>query len=203
MTDEQDDVTIETDGSAKASGKSGSSPDISYEMFREEGSSEEELEATSSRVDAKVKKLQAELEQVKKEKTEYLDGWQRAKADYVNALKRFEMEKLQAIDLGKVVAVRNFITVMDSLERAEASGEVPESFKGIAKQLHDAAKALGLTKFGEAGEEFDPNLHDALGQDATDDQTKDNTVSAVLETGWKSKEVVVRPAKVRVAVFAQ
>lgn len=182
MADEHDDVTIETDG-------------------LEEGSSEEELEATSSRVDAKVKKLQAELEQVKKEKTEYLDGWQRAKADYVNALKRFEMEKLQAIDLGKVVAVRNFIPVMDSLTRAEASGEVPESFKGIAKQLHDASKALGLTKFGEAGEEFDPNLHDALGQDTTDDQTKDNTVSAVLETGWKSKDVVVRPAKVRVASF--
>lgn len=179
MADENDDVVIEADGS-------------------EEGSSEEELEATSSRVDAKVKKLQAELEQAKKEKTEYLDGWQRAKADYVNALKRFELEKLQTLEFGKVVAVRNFIPVMDSLERAETAGEVPESFKGIAKQLHDAAKNLGLMKFGAVGDVFDPNIHEALGQDATDEKAKDDTVSMVLETGWKSKEVTVRPAKVRV-----
>lgn len=179
MADEHDDVTIETDGS-------------------EELSRDDAGEASG-----KVAKQKAEIERLRAEKQEYLDGWQRAKADYVNALKRFEMEKLQAIDLGKVVAVRNFIPVMDSLERAEMAGEVPESFKGIAKQLHDAAKTLGLTKFGEVGDEFDPNLHDALGQDTTEDTSKDNTVTAVLETGWKSKEVVVRPAKVRVASFAQ
>jgi molecular chaperone GrpE len=180
MTDERDDdVVIETDGS-------------------EELNLDDAGEASG-----KVAKQKTEIEKLRAEKQEYLDGWQRAKADYVNALKRFEMEKLQAIDLGKVVAVRNFIPVMDSLERAEASGEVPESFKGIAKQLHDAAKTLGLTKFGEVGDEFDPNLHDALGQDTTEDTAKDNTVTAVLETGWKSKDVVVRPAKVRVASFAQ
>lgn len=177
MTDEQDDVVIETDGS-------------------EELTPDEAGEASG-----KVAKQKSEIEKLRAEKQEYLDGWQRAKADYVNALKRFEMEKLQAIELGKVVALRNFIPVMDSLERAETAGEVPESFKGIAKQLHDATKTLGLTKFGAVGEGFDPNLHEALGQDTTEDQAKDDTVTAVLETGWKSKEVVVRPAKVRVASY--
>lgn len=174
MADEHDDVTIEADGSEELGGKGGDAG-------------------------AKVAKLKAELEQVKKEKTEYLDGWQRAKADYVNALKRFEAEKFQAIELGKVVSVRNFIPAMDSLERAELAGEVPESFKGIAKQLHDAALTLGLTKFGQVGEKFDPNLHEALGQDPTDDASKDDTITAILEPGWKSREAVVRPAKVRVA----
>jgi len=178
MTDREDDVVIETDGS-------------------EELSPDEAGEASG-----KVAKQKSEIEKLRTEKQEYLDGWQRAKADYVNALKRFEMEKLQAIELGKVVALRNFIPVMDSLERAEAAGEVPESFKGIAKQLHDAAKTLGLTKFGTVGEKFDPNTHEALGQDETTDREKDDTVTAVLETGWKSKDVVVRVAKVRVAVFA-
>lgn len=177
MTDREDDVVIETDGS-------------------EELAPDEAGEASG-----KVAKQKNEIEKLRAEKQEYLDGWQRAKADYVNALKRFELEKLQAIELGKVVALRNFIPVMDSLERAEASGEVPESFKGIAKQLHDAAKTLGLTKFGEAGEVFDPNVHEALGQDMTDDRAKDDTITTVLETGWKSKDVVVRPAKVRVASF--
>ncbi len=181
--DREDDLIIESDGS------------------EETGGSEEDLEAVESRVGAKTDKMKKELDQVKKERQEYLDGWQRAKADYVNALKRFEAEKVQAIELGKIVSVRAFIPVMDSLERAEASGEVPESFKGIAKQLHEAAALLGLEKFGAVGEAFNPMLHEALGQDATEEEGKDDSVSAVLEAGWKSKEAVIRPAKVRVYHF--
>lgn len=180
MTD--DDVVLDTDGI-------------------EEGGSEEELEAVESSAAGKVKKMKAELERVKAEKQEYLDGWQRAKADYVNAVKRFEAEKLGAVSLGKIASVQAFLPAMDSLDRAEAAGEVPESFKGIAKQLHDAAKMLGLEKFGAVGEKFDPNMHEALGQDAAASAADDDTVTAVLEPGWKSRESVVRPAKVRVAHF--
>lgn len=181
--DREDDLIIESDGS------------------EETGGSEEDLEAAESRMGAKVDKAKKELDQVKKERQEYLDGWQRAKADYVNALKRFEAEKVKAIEFGKIATVGAFIPVMDSLERAEASGEVPESFRGIAKQLHEAATLLGLEKFGTVGEAFDPMLHEALGQDVIEDASKDDTVSAVLETGWKSKEAVIRPAKVRVYHF--
>lgn len=147
----------------------------------------------------KAAKLKSEIEKLRTEKQEYLDGWQRAKADYVNALKRFEDEKKAAISLGTLMSVRAFIPVMDSLTRAESAGEVPDTFKGIAKQLHDAAKTLGLEQFGAVGEAFDPNIHEALGQDPTDDASKDDTVTAVLEAGWKSKDAVIRPAKVRVA----
>lgn len=175
-----DDVVIEPDGS---------------EEIREDS------DVTEGRIDAKVTKLKKELEQIKKEKQEYLDGWQRAKADYVNALKRFDEEKKGAVSLGTAISARAFIPAMDSLERAESAGEIPESFAGIAKQLHDAIKTLGLEKFGTVGEAFDPNLHEALGQDATDDQSKDDTVTAILESGWKMKETVIRPAKVRVAHF--
>lgn len=184
MSDDlQDDLTIESDGS-------------------EEGASEEEIEEAESRMDAKASKLKKELEHVKKERQEYLDGWQRAKADYVNALKRFDEEKKGAIALGTAISARAFIPVMDSLERAEGAGEIPESFAGIAKQLHDASKVLGLEKFGAVGEAFDPNLHEALGQDPTDDASKDDIITAILESGWKSKEAVLRPAKVRVAHFS-
>lgn len=166
------------------------------------GGSEEEIEEAETRLDAKSSKLKKELGQVKKERQEYLDGWQRAKADYVNALKRFEEEKKGAIALGTSISARAFIPVMDSLERAESAGEIPESFAGIAKQLHEAIKMLGLEKFGAVGEMFDPNLHEALGQDPTDDKSKDDMITAVLETGWKSKDMVIRPAKVRVAHFS-
>jgi len=177
-----DDVIIEADGS-------------------EEGSSEEELEAMESRADSKVTKLKKELEQVKKEKQEYLDGWQRAKADYVNAAKRFEEDRLQAVNLGKLAVFKSFITPMDTLERARQASEIPETFQGIAKQLEDAAKTHGLAQFGEVGDKFDPMLHEALGQEPTDSKDKDDTIALVFEKGWKVGEMVIRPAKVRVAAF--
>lgn len=173
-----DDVTIEADGAS-------------------EGGSEEEIEAQESRVDSKVEKLKRELETVKNEKQEYLDGWQRAKADYVNAAKRFEEDRMKAMALGKLAAFKAFLPAMDSLIRAKASGEIPESFAGIAKQLEDAAASHGLVPFGAVGEAFDPMLHEALGQDAGG-KDEDDTVSAVLEHGWKVGEEVIRPARVRV-----
>ncbi len=172
----EDDVIIETDGN-------------------------EELGGPRKDPNDKLAKLKAELEQAKKEKQEYLDGWQRAKADYVNALKRFEEEKAAAQKKGVAKSAKAFIGVIDSLERAEAHGDIPESFQGIARQLHDAASSLGLTKFGAAGEPFDPMHHEALGQDPVDSADEDDTVTAVLETGWKAGEEVIRPAKVRVGHF--
>jgi len=177
-----DDLIIETDGT-------------------EEGGSEEELEAMESRADGKVAKLKKELEAVKKEKQEYLDGWQRAKADYVNAAKRFEEDRLQATNFGKLAVFKSFITPMDSLERARQAGEIPEAFQAIAKQLEEAAKAHGLMQFGEVGETFDPSLHEALGQEPTDSKDKDDTITQVFEKGWRVGEMVIRPAKVRVAAY--
>lgn len=179
----EDDVIIERDGR------------------EEDGMSEEELEATESRADAKATKLKKELDTAKAERQEYMDGWQRAKADYVNALKRFEEEKRAAAARGVMKSAEAFLPAMDSLARAEAAGEIPEAFQGIAKQLHDAAKSLGLTQFGTVGEAFDPNLHEALGQDPASSKNEDDTITAILEPGWKTNEAVVRPAKVRVAHF--
>lgn len=168
----------------------------------EDGMSEVELEEQESRADTKLAKLRKELEVCKQERQEYMDGWQRAKADYVNALKRFEEEKVDAKQQGVVKASRAFIAVMDSLALAEQHGEVPESFRGIAKQLHDAASSLGLTSFGEVGDVFDPMLHEALGQDVVTEVEKEDTLTAILERGWKAGNAVVRPAKVRVGSFA-
>lgn len=180
---DNDDVVVERDGS------------------EEDGMSEVELEAQESRADTKLAKLRAELERTKKERQEYMDGWQRAKADYVNALRRFEDEKAEAKQAGMVKSARAFLGVIDSLKRAEQAGAIPESFQGIAKQLRDAASTLGLTEFGAVGEAFDPNQHEALGQDPVTAANMDDTVTAVLESGWKAGEAVIRPAKVRVGSF--
>jgi len=65
-----------------------------------------------------------------------------------------------------------------------------------------AFAALGLEELGEVGEKFDPSLHEALGQDATDEEIKDDTITSVLEKGWRVGDTIIRPAKVKVAHFA-
>lgn len=177
---DHDDINIEADGA------------------EEIGMSEEELEATESREGAKVAKIKKELEACKAERQEYMDGWQRSKADYVNVLKRAEDERKSAETKGTVKAAKAFIGVLDSLTRAKAAGEVPEAFQAISRQLEEAAASLGLVAFGAVGETFDPNQHEALGQDPVTDILLDDTVTAVLEQGWKAGDTVVRAAKVRV-----
>ena len=149
----------------------------------------------------KLAKMREELGACRKEKQEYMDGWQRAKADYVNLLKRFESESQSAKTAGVVKAVETLLPAFDALERSKEHGEIPEGFTAIARQLESAFAALGLEAMGEVGEHFDPSLHEALGQDSTDSAEKDDTITGVLEKGWRVGETVIRPAKVRVAHF--
>lgn len=149
----------------------------------------------------KVLKLKAELDAVKAEKQEYMDGWQRAKADYVNLLRRNEEAAKAAQQKGSLGAVETLLPAFDALERAKEHGEVPEGFGAIAKQLESAFAALGLEAVGAVGEVFNPSYHEALGQDPATSVETDDTVTVVLEKGWKVGDTVIRPAKVRVAHY--
>ena len=147
----------------------------------------------------KVARITSELEACRAEKQEYRDGWQRAKADYVNLLRRFDEEKAGERTRGVVAAAEALLPAFDAIERAKEHGEVPEGFAAIVRQLESAFASLGLVPVGEVGERFDPAIHEALGTDATGEGEKDDTVTSVLEKGWKIGESVLRPAKVRVA----
>ena len=160
---------------------------------------EEGEEGVEQRPEDKIAKIRADLKACQKDKQEYMDGWQRAKADYVNLLKRGEDASRAAESKGKIRAVETLLPAFDALERAKEHGEVPEGFLAIARQLEGAFRALGLAEVGQVGDDFDPALHEALGQDTTDKQDEDGKVTAVLEKGWKVGDQVIRPAKVRVA----
>ncbi|HVX90508.1 MAG TPA: nucleotide exchange factor GrpE [Candidatus Paceibacterota bacterium] len=168
----------------------------------EDEGTEPEVEDVEASAETRIKKLKDELAQVKKEKQENMDGWQRAKADYVNLLKRSEVDAKNAREAGVTKAVEALLPAYDAIERAKEHGDIPEGFQAIVKQLEAAFGSLGLVAVGELGEAFDPNLHEAYGQDAVDDKAKDDTVTAVLEKGWKQGDRVIRPAKVRVGHFA-
>lgn len=165
--------------------------------FDEAGGSED-IEGNGEQA---LARLRSDLATTRKEKQEYMDGWQRAKADYVNLLKRFENETKSAKTAGVVKAVETLLPAFDALERSKEHGDIPEGFTAIARQLEGAFTALGLTPIGEVGERFDPALHEALGQDAATSLETDDTITTLLEKGWKLGDVIIRPAKVRVAHF--
>ncbi len=161
---------------------------------------EHEGEVSGSDPEAKVKKLKEELAEVKKEKQEYMDGWQRAKADYVNLLKRSEEDMQGAKRLAASAAIEAMLPALDALERAKEHGDIPEGFAAIAKQFETAFERLGVQPVEAAvGIAFNPMIHEALGQDKAANQGEDDTITAVLEKGWRMGELVLRPAKVRVA----
>ncbi len=151
--------------------------------------------------EVKVAKLRADIEQLRTERQEYLDGWQRAKADYVNALKRSEEERRAAREAGLGKALVALLPAHDALDRAKEHGEVPEGFQAIARQLESAFKTLGVEAIGAIGERFDPALHEALGQDKAESVAQDDLITAVLEKGYRVNGTVLRVAKVRVAHF--
>jgi molecular chaperone GrpE len=158
-------------------------------------------EAGEARPEDKIAKIREELSVCRKDKQEYMDGWQRAKADYVNLLKRFETETKSSELKGKVGAVETLLPAFDALERSKEHGELPEGFLAIAKQLESAFAALGLGEVGKSGEKFDPALHEALGQDKVESVEEDDIITAILEKGWRVGDIVIRPAKVRVGHF--
>jgi molecular chaperone GrpE len=151
--------------------------------------------------EAKIAKVREELGACRKDKQEYMDGWQRAKADYVNLLKRFETAAKSSELKGRVGAVETLLPAFDALERSKEHGEIPEGFLAIAKQLERAFATLGLEETGKVGETFNPAYHEALGQDAVESADRDDTITTILEKGWRVGDIVIRPAKVRVGHY--
>ncbi len=171
-------------------------------------------EAIEEMAEGKVRKLREELSVCRKEKQEYMDGWQRAKADYVNALRRFGKDAKASEVRGKINAVETLLPAFDALERAKEhmgnpSAGGPEGFLAIAKQLESAFASLGLEEIGKVGEKFNPAYHEALGQDKVESAEEDDIITVILEKGWRVSstelgtggDTVIRAAKVRVGHF--
>jgi molecular chaperone GrpE len=88
-----------------------------------------------------------------------------------------------------------FLAILDDLDRAESHGELSGGFKAIAEQITTTTAKLGLEKYGSSPETFDPNIHEALLHE-TSDEVKETMVTKILQPGYKYKERVLRPARV-------
>ena len=131
---------------------------------------------------------------------EIFQDLQRLQADFVNYRARVERDRGVERQLAVAETLKAFLPVLDDLDRAQAHGDLNEGpMLAIAQKLRAAGEKLGLSAFGEKGDKFDPELHEALVRNVSTDVTEP-TVADVIERGYKVGERLLRPAKVAVFV---
>ncbi len=130
------------------------------------------------------------------------DSYLRLAADYDNFRKRTIKEKEQSYGNGKADAVEKLLPVYDNLERALQQETQDEAFKkGVEMtmtQLVGIFSSLGVEIFGNVGDPFDPNIHNAV-MHTEDENFSENTICQVFQKGFKLGEKIVRFAMVQVA----
>ncbi|QNE36458.1 nucleotide exchange factor GrpE [Leifsonia shinshuensis] len=176
----------------------GEEHDLAHEELVDVGPGEEESVLSDDDLD--ILSGQTTSDQLAAER---LADLQRVTAEYANYRKRTEANREVERERAIGDAVKGLIPVLDDLERADKHGDLTEgsAFATIAAKLRTAVERLGLTQYGEKGEPFDPQVHEAIFQQPTPGVTAD-TVADVVETGYRLGSTVVRVAKVVVATPA-
>ena len=149
--------------------------------------------------------LADELAQVKAQADEYLDGWQRARAEFANYKKRMDREQAQAYQNAAGNILKRFLMVVDDLERAlkarpnDGDGAAwADGVELIYRKLLQLLESEGVVVLDAENQMFDPNLHEAVVSEDNPDYESGQIIE-VLQQGYRQGERVLRPAVVRVA----
>ncbi|MBN1680552.1 MAG: nucleotide exchange factor GrpE [Anaerolineae bacterium] len=148
--------------------------------------------------------LDVQLEQAENRAQEYLDGLQRERASFQNYKKRVERERAELRRVVSGTLLLKLLPVLDDFERAMSAipeEERSEWFDGITLIQRKFERFLddeGIKRIKALGETFDPNFHEAIGVD-NDTDAETDTITEVLQPGYLYGDVVLRPARVRVA----
>ena len=141
----------------------------------------------------------SELEKLKAERDEYLNGWKRAKADLINYQKdegkRFE----EMMDYSREMVISEVVPVLDSMELALKAEPQNDGLQRIKIQLEDTFKKYGLEKIKVSpGDSFDTNLHESVGEIELK-EIESGKIAAEVSSGYKLKNRVIRPARVKLS----
>ena len=153
-----------------------------------------------------LKKLREKLKACEKEKKEYLDGWQRVRADFSNVKKEEETRRGEMIKFASEGLVEDMLPVLDSFSMAFSNKEAWEKVdanwrKGVEyifAQMYSVLESRGLTEIGKIGEHVDPRLHVAIEEIPTTLPEQADTIAEVVQKGYRLHNKVIRPANVKV-----
>jgi len=151
---------------------------------------------------AKIKKLRAELKEAQAKAAENLAGWQRCKADSINARRDALHAAQRAAEREKELFVHDLLPALDAFDMAtqgESWDALADEYKTgmghIYNQLLSVIEKHGIKRFGKSGDVFDPRLHEAV-HEIDDGTGESHTIFKVLRHGYQDGERVIRPAQV-------
>ncbi len=142
------------------------------------------------------------IENLKKQVEEYLAGWKRAKADYLNLKKEMEAQNREIKEWMSKIMLLPLLSILDSFDKA--FDEIPENLKndlwvkgieGIKKQFENYLKTQGVEVMKAGGEKFDPAKHEAV---ESIEGGESQVVEEELQKGYLINGEVLRPAKVKI-----
>jgi len=151
---------------------------------------------------AKMKKLREQLKDAQQKRDEFLDGWQRCKADSINARKELLADADKRAERQKIALIEDLIPVMDSFDMAAGSeswAEVSDGFRTGMEQVRNQLLVVlagnGVERFGKVGEQFDPRTEEAA-QEVDDVAGEPHSVVKILRYGYRMGDRIIRPAQV-------
>lgn len=178
--------------------------EIEEQASSESGAGSEESPAADEQP-ATDMSLEEQLDAAEAKAAEYLEGWQRARAEFANARKRMDRDRAEARRNATIEVVSRLLPILDDFERALET--VPDEiaghtwFEGVAlvhRKLRSILESVDIERIEALGQPFDPNLHEAVLQEESDEY-ESGVVIKELQTGYRLNERVIRPAMVVVA----
>ena len=161
----------------------------------------------------KLKKLRDKLAHCEKEKKQILEDSQRAKADFLNARKRLEEERVRDRAYYRKQHVMEMLPLCDSFQMAMSNTEVWEKadkvwrtgIEGINNQLLKILESYGVESINPKGEHFNPHRHEAIGTENVEDEKMKDVILSVVQSGYEmthgTDTEVIRPARVITGTF--
>lgn len=154
-----------------------------------------------------VKKLRDKLKACETEKQQYMTGWQRAKADLINARKQDEKDKTEFVKFANEMLVHEVLPVFESYEMATHDKEKwqnvdktwREGVEQIFLQLKKVLEKHGVKEIDPLGEQYDHNVHEAVALAETEKIEEDNKIINVISKGFSMNGKIIKVPKVRVA----
>lgn len=173
-------------------------------LNEEENTSSKETKETkkSKKADKKADAFQAEKEKLEKELADTKDSYMRVLAEYDNFRKRTQKEKESAYNDSKASTLALLLPIIDNFDRAidNKTDDIEAYRKGIEmtyNQFKEIFNKLDVVSFGEVGEEFNPEIHNAV-MTTENSELPENSIAAVFEKGYKMGDRVLRFASVQI-----
>lgn len=148
---------------------------------------------------ASISKLKGKVKEAEAKAREYLDGWQRAQAEFVNIRKRDEEAKQEFLKYANSDLLTQLLPVLDSLELSLPHGN--KELEVIYKQFLSILKSNGFVEDVPLGQMFDPRKHESIGMVETGKPEEENQILEVVQKGYMIDGKIIRPAKVKIGTY--